>query len=132
MKPTKKEIRLVAIEIEGPSLVGRPVIQTKYSVDLKIEELINKPAFMVNTQSMIIFPSNDNIIFGCFEAFFFEDKNNVPTAEDLWVLVCEAEASISKELQAKTNFSKMSLQPPDKKTLFPVLQSLVINGFRLN
>lgn len=132
MSPSKKEIRLVAIEIEGPNLMGSPAIQTKYNFDLKIDELKNKPAFMVNTQSLVLFPSNDSIMFGCFESFFFEDRNSIPTAEELWILVCEAEASINKELQTKTNFSKMNLQPPNKKTLFPVLQSLVIIGFRLN
>jgi hypothetical protein len=77
------EPKVVAFEIEGSNFTGEPIVQTNYNYDLHIDVLVNKPSFMVNSTSQILFPSNDRIMFGCFAAFFFEDKKIVPSAEEL-------------------------------------------------
>jgi len=132
MMPTYKETRLIAYEVEGSNLKGEPLVQTKYDFALIIDAQKNKPAFMVNTGSQVLFPSNDRIMFGCFEAFFFDDKNIVPTVEQLWKLVREAYVTISEELRVKTNLYHISVESPDKKSIMPQLRALVLSGFRLN
>lgn len=87
---------------------------------------------MVNTSSQILFESKDNIFFGCFEVFFFSDRNIIPTAQELWDLICESSDSISKELQSKANLPNIHLEPPKEKIVMPQLHELVLSGYRLN
>jgi hypothetical protein len=56
MKTIHKETRVIAKEIEGSDFLGDPVVQTSYNFDLKLDEIVNKPAFMVNTISLYPFP----------------------------------------------------------------------------
>lgn len=132
MKIIYKESKVIAKEIQGSDFTGEPFVQTSYGFDLRLDELVNKPAFMVNTTSQILFPSNDRILFGCFEAFFFDDQKKLATVEELWHLVCEATDTINQLLRSETNFSSISLQPPEKNAILPILKSLVLGGFRLN
>lgn len=132
MNILRKELRNVDFQIEGSDLKGEPISQTTYDFDLKIDELLNKPAFMVNTTSQVLFPSNDRILFGSFVAFFFDEKNTVPSAEQLWDLVLEAFDMINNELQMKANINYISLQSPKKQKTLERLKILVLSGFRLN
>jgi hypothetical protein len=132
MMTIHKETRVIAKEIEGSDFLGDPVVQTSYNFDLKLDEIVNKPAFMVNTISQILFPSNDRIIFGCFEAFFFDNPENVPTVDQLWNFVYEASETITQNLRSETNIYSISLQPPDKGVILPLLKQIMLGGFRLN
>jgi hypothetical protein len=136
MIPSHKESKVIAFEIEGSNLTGKEIVQTIYTYDLYINLLVNKPSFMINSTSQILFPSNDRIMFGCFAAFLFEDKKIVPSAEELLEFVNEGINMINKELSDKlnqeTNLSGIKIESIDEKKELPPLKKLVLSGYRLN
>jgi hypothetical protein len=132
MTPSYRELRVINFEIEGSDFTGESISQTIYNFDLKIHEIVHKPAFMVNTSSQILFPSNDRILFGCVVAYFFDDQNEIPSTELLWDLVTEARDLVNLELESKTNSEGTSIQTPNKAAILPQLKMLILGGFRLN
>ena len=136
MTPFHSESKVIAFEIEGSNLTGKPIVQTKYDYDLYIDISVSKPSFMVNSTSQILFPSNDRIMFGCFAAFLFEDKEVIPSVEELLEFVYEGINMINKELSDKlkleTNISEIKIESINEETVLPHLKKLVLSGYRLN
>lgn len=132
IEPSHTEVKTIEFELDGSDLTGEPISQSIYNFDLKIDELAGKPAFMVNTTTQILFPSNDRVLLGCFVAYFFDDPVDVPTADSLWKLVEKAVGYINSELESLSNRDDMSIQAPDQSSVTDQLRELVLSGFRLN
>jgi hypothetical protein len=136
MNVIRKETNVIEFRIEGVDFLGDPLVQTIYDFAFKIDPIVNKPSFMINSTSQIIYPSNDRILFGCYCVFIFDNKKIMPTLAELTQCCMEGEKLINNclanQLEEKTDLPIFKIQPFEQALYSSQLNDLIISNSRLN
>lgn len=132
----RTEHKVVAFEVNGDDWKGEPIVQTIYDYDLRVDPIVNKPCFYINSSSLILLPSNASISFGCFVVFLFDENEKIPTVEELLIFAEEGRDLINDVLASKVEdgigLSNIEILPINKHEAKAIFTKLVLIGYRLN
>lgn len=133
----KKETGIIELTLQGKKYGKKPFIQTDYDYELLVDPVLNKPAFILRSDTQIIYSSEDYIQFKSFAVYVFESEDNMLIkGDDLWKMAMDGRQSMNELLHSKLNtlsaINGINLSPLEYISEVPILKQLIIAAFRLN
>lgn len=137
MELLRKESGVIELILQGSKYGYSPFIQTDYSYELILDPIVNKPAFVLRSETQIIFSAEDYILFKSYAMYIFDYvEGEYITGNDLWKVTVDGRRSMDIILHSKLialpAIKQISLPTLDYTTEISTLEQLVVAGLRLN
>jgi hypothetical protein len=137
MELLKKEAGVIELTLQGSRYDYDPSVQTDYSYELVIDPIINKPAFVLRSETRITFSPEDYIVYKSYAIYVFDhSEGDTINGDDLWNMAADGRLSMEILLQSRLNtlpaVKQVALPELDYQREISTLDRLVLAGFRLN
>ncbi|HEU4608764.1 MAG TPA: hypothetical protein VFS31_11695 [Chitinophagaceae bacterium] len=137
MELLKKETGIIELTMKGRRYATDPQVSTDYIYEMIIDPVLNKPAFVLRSETQITFTKEDYILFKSFAVYIFDSANGEYMHEnELWKIILDGQGSMNNLLHEKLKplpgMEQVHLSVLKHQEEQPVLQRLIIAAFRLN
>lgn len=137
MELLKKEAGVIELTLQGSRYSRDPSVHTDYSYELIIDPIVNKPAFVLCSETQIIFSPEDYILYKSYAVYVFNhSEGDYITGDDLWNVAVDGRRSMNVLLQSRLNtlpaVRQVDLPELDYPSEIEVLDRLIVAGLRLN
>ncbi len=137
MELLRKEAGVIELTLQGSGYNHTPLVHTDYSYELVIDPIVNKPAFVLRSETQISFSPEDYILYKSYAIYVFTASEETPVSgNDLWNAAIDGRKSMNILLQSRLNtltgVGQVNLPQLDYQKEIGALERLLIASFRLN
>src|ERR1041384_2319950 len=104
MELLKKEAGIIELTLQGNRYDTSPLVQTDYSYELFTDPILNKPAFILRSETRIIFSAEDYILYKSYVVYVLDQTDGINiTGKDLWEITTDGRNHMNTLLQHRLN-----------------------------